>query len=109
MKTLITLALILLLTSVPAAFGQATDANLVGAVVDASGAAVPNTNIEITNEATGVKFTSRSGAAGEYRFNNLPIGMYDLTATAGGFATSSLTAIRLDLNKNTTDNITLQV
>src|SRR4051794_16056194 len=36
-------------------YGQATDANLVGTVVDASGAAVPNATIEITQASTGVK------------------------------------------------------
>ena len=109
MKTLLSVALILLCTVVPAAFGQATDSNLIGAVVDATGAAVPNANIEITNQATGVKSIGRSGAAGEYRVNNLPPGLYDLTATASGFATTSLKNLRLDLNKNTTANVTLQV
>ena len=108
MKTLATLGLILLFALVPA-FGQATDANLVGAIVDASGAAVPNANIEITKASTGVKFNTKSGASGEYRFNNLPIGTYDITASAQGFATASLKGVRLDLNKNTTANMTLQV
>jgi hypothetical protein len=109
MNRLMGVSLVLLCAVAPMAFSQATDSNLVGTVVDASGAAVQNAGIDITNEATGVKFTTVTGTGGEYRFNNLPIGLYDITATAKGFAASSLKAVRLDLNKNTTANLTLQV
>ena len=69
-------------------FGQATDSNLVGTVMDASGAAVQNATIEIQNVATGVKYTTKSGTDGQYRFNNVPVGQYNITATAPGFASS---------------------
>src|SRR5437868_3265029 len=90
-------------------FGQATDGNLVGTVVDASGATIPNVSVTIENRATGVKTSSKSGVDGQYRFNNIPIGQYDITFTASGFGTSSLKGISIELNKTTTANGTLQV
>ena len=109
MKKLALSALMVLAAFLPAAFGQATDSNLVGVVVDASGAAVPNAAIEIQNVATGVKYTTRSATDGQYRLNNVPIGQYNITATAEGFATSSLKGVSLELNKTATANVTMQV
>src|SRR5690242_545516 len=108
MKHLVALALILLAAFVPA-FGQATDSKLVGVVLDASGAAGQNATIEIQNVATGVKFTTKSGADGQYRFNNIPVGQYNITATAAGFASSTLKGVSLELNKTATANVTMQV
>lgn len=96
---------------VAAALGmaQSTDANLLGTVSDASGAVVPNAKIDLTNESTGVRFNTTTDVNGLYRFNNLPIGMYDLTATAAGFTTASVKGIQLQLNKSATTNVALQV
>ena len=90
MKTLAVALLVAMLSLAGLSYGQAIDANLVGNVVDASGAAVPNATIEIQNTATGVKITTKTNADGQYRFNNIPIGIYNVTATAAGFATATL-------------------
>src|SRR5215472_61874 len=100
--------LALFVSSMPV-FGQATDANLVGIVADASGAGVPNADVEVTNNATGVKSIAKTETSGTYRFNNLPAGTYDLRASAMGFATAAMRGLELQLNKNTTANVTLQV
>ncbi len=88
---------------------QTTDANLVGTVIDASGGAVNNADVVATNEATGVKLSTKTEASGQYRFNNLPIGLYDVTVTASGFATATLKGLSLQLNQNATGNVTLKV
>ena len=59
-------------------FGQATDGNLVGTITDASGAVIPGAQVKITNRATNIQTLSTSNASGEYRFNNIPVGSYDL-------------------------------
>jgi hypothetical protein len=89
--------------------GQATDANVVGTVVDPSGAAVPNANVEIKNEDTAVKLTTQTNSDGQYRFNNIPVGRYDITVNAPGFTASSLRNIDIRLNQTTTANVTVQV
>src|SRR5689334_21922870 len=90
-------------------FGQATDSNLTGTVTDPSGAALPGAKVELTNEATGVKASTTTDTNGLYRFNNMPIGRYDVTASAAGFTAGTLRGLDLQLNKTTTGNITLQV
>jgi hypothetical protein len=93
----------------PLSFGQATDGNIVGTLVDQSGAAVPGATVEIQNVATGVRTTTKAGAAGEYRFNNVPVGRYTVSANAAGFTRASMANVAVDLNKTVTVNLTLQV
>src|SRR6266404_4219486 len=90
-------------------YGQTIDANLVGTVGDASGAAVPNATVEIAQVATGTKTTTKTNADGQYRFNNIPIGLYNLTVSAPGFAMANLKNIDIQLSKTSTANVTLQV
>jgi hypothetical protein len=90
-------------------FSQTIDGNIVGTVVDSSGATVPSATVEITNTATGIKSTARTGTDGLYRFNNLPVGKYDINVTAAGFAMSGLKNVDVELNKTATANVTMQV
>ncbi len=55
---------------------QATDGNLVGAVEDASGAAVSGATTQLVNVSTGVMRAGMTDASGLYRYNNLPAGLY---------------------------------
>jgi hypothetical protein len=91
------------------AFSQAMDGNLIGAVSDQTGAAVPNANLEIENAATGVKLATPTNAVGQYRFNNLLPGRYHLKVTAPGFNITTLQNILVELNKTATANITLHL
>ena len=84
MKKLAVTVFLALLGLAALSYGQTIDANLVGTVADATGAAVPNANVEIQHTATGTKTTTKTNADGQYRFNNIPIGMYNVTATAAG-------------------------
>lgn len=88
------------------AFGQAISGNIVGTVVDSSGAVVTNASVEATNVGTGVTTAAKTGASGGYRFDNLPIGTYKITVKASGFRTVSQQA-DVDLNKTGTVNVTM--
>ena len=92
-----------------AAFGQQTSGDLVGTVKDATGAAVPNAQITLTNEAIGVKVNSTASGAGEYRVNNLQAGRYDLVVTTAGFQPSVLKGISVVLGTTSTANVTVNV
>src|SRR5438128_10059199 len=109
MKTTALTVLIALLGLAGLSYGQTIDANLVGTVVDASAAAVPNATVEITHVATGVKTTTKTNADGQYRFNNIPIGLYNLSVSAAGFSMANLKNIDIQLSKTSTANVTLQV
>lgn len=90
-------------------FAQAISGDLVGVITDQSGAAVPNVTVTATNTATGTKSTTRSSANGEYRFTNLSVGMYDISANGVGFSNSVIRNLNLELNKTTTANLVLSV
>ena len=93
----------------PAIHGQAISGDLVGTVLDASSAALPNVTVSATNTATNVKFTGITNASGEYRIGNLPPGTYDVSASAKGFATATLKGAAIELNRTTTANLKLEV
>jgi len=111
MRTLTRATTILLLLAGLAVlgFGQALDGTIVGTVTDASGAAVPNVAITATNKDTGVKYTTTATAAGEYRINDVPVGRYDVNATASGFTPMTKADVSVELNHISTANMTLTV
>src|ERR1041385_5647620 len=90
------------------ALGQVEDGNLVGSILDSTGAAVPGAGVEVENAATGVKTTTTTDVTGFYRFNNLLIGTYRVTASAAGLASSTRDVV-VEANKTSTANITLAV
>ena len=100
---------VLLLMFLPMAFSQTTGSNLSGTVTDASGAIVLNASVEVQNEETGVKYTAISGSEGQYRFNNLPVGIYSITAKAAGFSTLLIKGVNLQLNKTLSANLKLEL
>src|SRR6476660_4194482 len=71
------------------AYGQAISGSLVGTVMDSSSAVVNNAEVEATNVGTGASTTTRTGATGGYRFENLPVGSYRVVVKASGFRTVS--------------------
>jgi hypothetical protein len=92
-----------------AARGQAIDGDVVGAIYDVSGAVVPNAHVELVNQSTGIKSAVKSSADGTYRFSNVPVGSYTVTAEAPNFAARSLRDVAVDLNKIATVNLSLQL
>ena len=109
-KILTALLIVLALTIFSApGFAQATDANLTGSVLDPSSGGVPNATLVLENQATGVKYSTVADSRGQYRFNNIPVGQYSVTATAPGFTSSSLKNVNLQLNMTATANLTLQL
>ncbi|HKD06910.1 MAG TPA: carboxypeptidase regulatory-like domain-containing protein [Bryobacteraceae bacterium] len=80
-----------------------------GAVQDASGAAVANAAVDATNEATNLKASTKTNGNGEYRFTNLPAGSYTLTANGAGFSPASLRAVAVTVGRVATVNLTLQI
>jgi hypothetical protein len=110
MKTLVfTMLLLCSIIFAPRSFGQASDGNIVGTVLDATGAVVSNANVELANVATGVKNTAKTDSNGAYRFNNVLVGTYAITVMAQGFTTLTLKDVQVELSKTTTVNLTVTV
>lgn len=91
------------------ALAQITSGDIVGTVKDATGAAVPNASVIITNEATGVKTTLAANSNGEFHAQNLPAGTYDVEVTNAGFQAYKLTGLVVDINKTATKDVVLSV
>ena len=88
---------------------QAISGDIVGTILDAAKARVPNVTVTAKNTQTGIKTTATSNASGDYRLTDLPVGTYDLTVTASGFATTSMRDVSVKLNLTITVNVTLEV
>lgn len=69
----------------PAAYAQnATTGAISGAVMDSSGAVVPNATVTVANAGTGATITVVSNAEGRYTAANLQPGQYKVSASATG-------------------------
>jgi hypothetical protein len=79
------LALLLFLPAL-GAFAQYENGSLVGTIHDSSGAAIPNVNVAVTNNATGIVTNVTSNGAGDYEVPSLRFGTYTVAAKATGFA-----------------------
>ncbi len=74
------------LFSVTAAFAQTSGlGNITGTVTDASGAAVPNATVVVTDTDTGVSRTLTTNSDGLYSANFLQPGHYEVVAGGGSF------------------------
>ena len=102
------LASILFVLALPG-FGQSINSGTVsGTVSDPSGAVIAGAEVRLNNAVTRFDQTATTDANGAYKFNNVPLNNYRMTATAPGF-----TAITEDVDVHsslpTTVNIALKV
>src|SRR5277367_6043319 len=79
------------------AFGQANQGAIAGVVEDSSGAVVPNAKLKATEKSSGTVYETVSTSVGSYRFPNVSIGTYDLTVSAPGFKSPTLTGIEVQV------------
>ena len=80
---------------------KSQEATIVGTVTDQSGSVVPNVTITITQVETGFVRTFTSNDVGQYVAPALPIGKYNLKATASGFKVEEHTDVMLNTNDRT--------
>src|SRR5258707_1002101 len=74
-----------LLISCGTLFAQGTTSRVLGVVQDPSGALVADATVKLTNEGTGVAFTTNSSSAGAYVFEAVQPGSYAVQVEAAGF------------------------
>jgi len=88
---------------------QSVSGELVGTIYDATGAIVAGADVVATNSATGVPSSTVSSSTGQYRLGNLPAGNYNLKVTAKGFSVAEIRGVTVNLNVQSTSNVTLQI
>ncbi len=92
-----------------AVFAQTNEGVLAGTVLDQTGAAIEGATVTAKNEGTGFTQTATTGTGGAFRFPNVPIGSYDLTASHAGFTTVAQTGVNVQISSTTAVNITMNV
>ncbi len=83
--------------------------NIQGIVADSTGAVIPNASVNLTDQATHVKRSTKSNSAGAYVFPGIPISTYNLEVTAPGFKSYLQTGIVLEVGSNIGIDVGLSV
>jgi hypothetical protein len=91
------------------AYGQTFRGAINGTVTDASGAAVPGANVTATELATSVAHTTVSTGDGQFSFQDIQPGAYNVTVTASGFQQSTVSGINVTAGNVFTVPVTLAV
>jgi hypothetical protein len=100
---------LLVLAGGSAALAQSLFGSISGTVHDSSGAVVPNARIVLHRTETNSDRTVTSDKLGNYQAINIEAGLYDITATAQGFATTVGTGVTLIARQQLQYDITLKV
>ena len=99
----------LLLGANVALYGQQIAGSIVGNVTDAPGSAVPEAQITVKNEGTGIEFKARTDAFGTYTVPDLLAGLYTVVVAKEGFKTFQATGVRLLSAQTARQDVALQV
>jgi len=84
-------------------FGQLTaTATLQGTVTDKSAAVIPGAEVRITNKETGESRVETTNGVGNYTFNLLPAGHYDVRVSVKGFTIGVYSNVELLFSRTTT-------
>jgi hypothetical protein len=101
------LAAILLLIAAPV-FAQRFTAAIRGTVTDPSAAAVAGAKVTLTNENTGLTRGMTTNAAGNYGFDDLPVGSYKIEVEFAGFKSAVRSKVVINVADVRAVNITLE-
>jgi hypothetical protein len=92
----------------PLAWAQ-ENATITGAVLDPTGAVIPNVTITLTNVATGQVRETATNGSGIYTFANVGVGHFNLDATSAGFQKFTRTDIVVNTDQTLKEDVTLTV
>jgi hypothetical protein len=81
------LAIVYLAVGLSAYAQSGNSTSITGAVLDPSGAVVPNALVEIQNPVSGFTRSTMTDGAGKFTFPNVPFNPYHLTVSEKGFGT----------------------
>ena len=99
--------LTLLLCAASSAQAQSTAA-ISGIVTDEQQAVLPNATVKARHVGTNASRTVTTNSEGRYRFDNLPVGNYELTVEVAGFAKYVRSGITLLLNQDAAIDIAMK-
>jgi hypothetical protein len=89
--------------------GQTFRGGISGTVADSSGAAVAGAAVKLVSPDTNLTREGITSSTGEFVFQDLPIGKYDITVTQSGFDTVHVSGVVVDAGRIATVGLTLAV
>src|ERR1700724_1666963 len=78
-------------------------------LVDKSAPVVPGAISQAVKFTSGAKYSTKANDAGEYRFNNMAVGTYNISASATNLATTTINGYSVELNMTKSLSITLEI
>ena len=88
---------------------QQTLGGITGIVTDASGGAIPDTQVTLVADGTKLTRALKTNGSGSFDFVSLPIGTYSLTFAHEGFQSQNIPAVLVQADRTATVNATLKV
>lgn len=88
---------------------QRTSGLITGTITDSTGAVIPDAQVVLTNQATGVQRRAISDSGGYYSVPELQPGVYDVSVSKPGFATEKLGSVHLEVNQSEALNFKMSV
>src|SRR5438309_3165710 len=104
------LAVVTVLSSVALSFGQVNaTGTFSGQVKDATGAAIPNAAVKVTEQETGIVTSKQSASDGYFTVPLLKPGIYSIEVSAPGFSTALRKDVTLQIQQVIQEDFGLQV
>jgi hypothetical protein len=91
------------------ALAQTVNGTIHGTVTDATGAAIPDASIQVTNLGNGLIRTGVANSSGFYTITELPPGQYSIKVSKASFATVVQEHLELLVNQDLQADYTLKV
>jgi outer membrane receptor protein involved in Fe transport len=88
---------------------QSDRGTITGRVFDPAAAVIPAARVEAVHQGTRVRYSAATNETGAYTIQQLPVGMYDLTAEAPGFSRYLHRGVEINVAQTVTLNVTLSV
>ena len=85
MRIKLFLSILLIPIAAAVAEAQGTTSRVTGTVTDSSGGRLPGATVTLTNESTGVAFTTVTTETGNYSFDAVQVGRYTVSVELDGF------------------------
>jgi len=101
------LAVLVVLTLAVTANAQTFRGAINGTVTDPSGGSVPNATVKATETATGIDHNTTTTSDGAFAFQDIPLGLYKVTVTAGGFPPYAVDRVEVSAGQIYTLNVKL--
>jgi Carboxypeptidase regulatory-like domain len=107
-RKIVVLMFPMVLSAASWAAAQGTTSRVLGVVSDQTGAVVPGATVTLTNESTGVSFTTVTTGAGRYTFEAIQVGTYSLSVELQGFKKFVARGNAVNISEPTTVNVKLE-